>query len=422
MSPEEPNSATGAEIFMIKEISTRDARFPIGSGHGSDAIHRDPVYSYAVTRLHDDSGLVGTGLAFTLGEGNDLVCRAVEFYARQLVGRDIEEVMAGFGELQRAMSDEQQFRWLGPHKGIVHLALASVTNACWDLWARKRGVPLWKLLLDLDSDALLATLDFSYVTDVIDANAARALLDSARPTRGQRMRILDVGYPGYDTSIGWFNYSDEQVAANVAKSATEGFTAMKLKVGSPDLERDIRRARIVRQAAGDGVRLMVDANQQWTIAQSIAFSEATRDLNLFWLEEPTHPDDVLGHRTIADAIAPTKVAAGEHVPNRILFKNYLQSGAMAICQVDAVRVAGVSEFLVVSLMARQFGVPVIPHVGDMGQLHQHLVLFNHIALDHEAIFLEHIPHLQGRFVEPVRIVDARYETPRLPGSSCELLP
>jgi L-fuconate dehydratase len=195
---------------------------------------------------------------------------------------------------------------------------------------------------------------------------------------------------------------------------------MKLKVGSPDIPRDVRRARLVRQAAGDSVRLMVDANQQWTIEQSIAFCEATRDLNLFWLEEPTHPDDVLGHLTIAQAITPVKVAAGEHVPNRILFKNYLQARAMAICQVDAVRVAGVSEFLVVSLLAKKFGIPVIPHVGDMGQLHQHLVLFNHIALDHEAIFLEHIPHLQDRFTEPVQIVCARYTTPRLPGSSCEL--
>jgi L-fuconate dehydratase len=259
---------------------------------------------------------------------------------------------------------------------VVHLALAAVTNACWDLWARKRGVPLWRLLLDLGTEELIATLDFSYVTDALGIDDPRGLIESARPTRGLREGILDTGDPGYDTSIGWFNYSDKQVAANVAKSASEGFTAMKLKVGSPDIARDVRRARLVRAAAGDAVRLMVDANQQWTLAQAIAFAEATRDLNLFWLEEPTHPDDVLGHRTIAEAIAPVKVAAGEHVPNRILFKNYLQAGAMATCQVDAVRVAGVSEFLVISLLARRFGVPVIPHVGDMGQLHQHLVLFN----------------------------------------------
>ncbi|MEX2607789.1 MAG: enolase C-terminal domain-like protein [Kiritimatiellia bacterium] len=234
--------------------------------------------------------------------------------------------------------------------------------------------------------------------------------------------ILDRGYPGYDTSIGWFNYSDEQVAANVAKSVANGFTAMKLKVGSPDLERDVTRARIVREAAGPEATLMTDANQQWTIDQSIDFCGRCADLNLFWLEEPTHPDDVLGHKTIADAIGPVRVAAGEHVPNRILFKNYLQCGGMAICQVDAVRVAGISEFLVISLMARKAGVPVIPHVGDMGQLHQHLVLFNHIGLDHEAIFLETIPHLGDKFIDPAVVAKGVYKTPRQPGSSCSLKP
>jgi L-fuconate dehydratase len=195
---------------------------------------------------------------------------------------------------------------------------------------------------------------------------------------------------------------------------------MKLKVGSPDLERDVRRARLVREAAGPQARVMVDTNQQWTVGQSLEFSERTRDLNLFWLEEPTHPDDVLGHQTIAKAIAPVRVAAGEHVPNRIVFKNYLQAGAMAICQVDAVRVAGVSEFLVISLLAKKFGIPVVPHVGDMGQLHQHLVLFNHIAMNHEALFLEHIPHLKTRFRTPCEVTGGVYQTPQEPGSSCDL--
>ena len=405
---------------MIRALSTRDARYPLGAGHGSDAIHRDPVYSYAVTCLHDDSGLTGTGLAFTLGEGNDLVCRAAEFYASRLVGRDIEDIMADFGNLQRAMADEQQFRWLGPHKGVVQLALASVTNACWDLWARKRGVPLWRLLLDLETEALLATLDFSHITDVLDAATARDIVERERPGRGERSAILEIGYPGYDTSIGWFNYTDEQIAQNVAKSAAAGFDAMKLKVGSKDIARDVRRTRLVREAAGPSVRLMVDANQQWTVAEALRFAEETRDLDLFWFEEPTHPDDVIGHQTIARAIAPVRVAAGEHVPNRIVFKNYLQAGAMAVCQVDAVRVAGASEFIVVSLLARHFGVPVMPHVGDMGQLHQHLVLFNHIALAHDAVFLEHIPHLREHFTEPVRIAAGRYRTPREAGSSCTL--
>lgn len=407
---------------MITRISTRDARFPIGSGHGSDAIHKDPVYSYAVTLLTDDAGRTGTGLAFTLGEGNELVCGAAEFYAARLVGRDIEEIMANFGALQRELADAQQFRWLGPHKGVVHLALASVTNACWDLWARTRGLPLWQLLLDLSTDELLATFDFSYVEDVLSPVAARTLLEEARKTRAERSGILDRGYPGYDTSIGWFNYSDETVATNVAASAAAGFTAMKLKVGSPDMDRDVRRARLVRAAAGPDARVMVDANQQWTVPQAIEFCRRTADLNLFWVEEPTHPDDIIGHRTIAEAIAPIRVAAGEHVPNRIIFKNYLQAGALSFCQVDAVRVAGVSEFLVISLLARKFGIPVVPHVGDMGQIHQHLVLFNHIAMGHEALFLEYIPHLQAHFCEPVRIVNATYQTPRQPGSSCALQP
>ena len=406
--------------MKISSIQTHDRRFPLGPGAGSDAIHRDPIYSYAVTELTLEDGTVAHGLSFTLGAGNELVCAAADFLAKGLVGRDLDELMAGFGAWQRAASNEQQFRWLGPHKGVVHLALASVTNACWDAWARQRGVPLWQLLLDLDTDALLATLDLSYLEDVLLPEQATEILKSARPTRASRMPILDRGYPGYDTSIGWFNYSDEQVATNVAKSVANGFTAMKLKVGSPDLERDVTRARIVRKAAGADATIMTDANQQWTIAQAIEFCRKTADLNLHWLEEPTHPDDILGHQTIAEAIAPVKVAAGEHVANRVAFKNYLQCGGMAICQVDALRVAGVSEFLVISLMAEKFGIPVIPHVGDMGQIHQHLVLFNHIGLDHEAIFLETIPHLSEHFIDPVRVEAGVYRTPRQPGSSCTL--
>lgn len=407
--------------MKIQSIKTRDTRYPIGSGHGSDAIHKDPVYSYAVTLLQTQEGPAGTGLAFTLGEGNQLVCEAAEFYARRLLGQDIESIMARFGVLQRQMADEQQFRWIGPHKGVVQLALASVTNACWDLWAKSRGVPLWQLLLDLSTEELLATLDLSYVDDVLTRAEAAAMMDSARLTRTAREGILERGYPGYDTSIGWFNYSDEQVAKNVARAVAEGFDAMKLKVGSPDMERDIRRARMVREAAGPDARVMVDANQQWTVDQAIEFAKRTQDLNLYWFEEPIHPDDVCGHARIAKEIAPLRVAAGEHVPNRIVFKNYLQTNALHFCQVDAVRVAGVSEFLVVSLMAKKFAKPIVPHVGDMGQLHQHLVLFNHVALDHEALLLEHIPHLREFFKEPCCIEKGVYRTPRNAGASCDLV-
>jgi L-fuconate dehydratase len=216
---------------MIEKISTRDARYPIGHGHGSDAIHRDPIYSYAVTQLHDDSGRVGVGLAFTLGEGNQLVCEAARFYAQRLVGKSIEEIMADFGTLQHALADEQQFRWLGPHKGVVQLALASVTNACWDLWAKTRGVPLWKLLLDLSPEQIIATLDLSYLEDELTAPAALKIVREHQPTRSAREGILKTGYPGYDTSVGWFNYGDDEVRENCKRAVAAGFTAMKLKVG-----------------------------------------------------------------------------------------------------------------------------------------------------------------------------------------------
>ena len=405
---------------MIQKITITDARFPLHKGAGSDAIHRDPVYSYAVTHLHDDTGLTGTGFAFTLGEGNDMVCQAARFYAEKLKGKDIEELMAGFGKTFNQLSNEQQFRWLGPHKGVVHLGLASVTNACFDLWAKKRGVPLWKLLIDLSPEEIVATLDLSYIEDELTNWEALTLLEEISEGRNTRQQILAKGYPGYDTSIGWFNYPDEQVRENTLKAVGAGFTAMKLKVGSADPERDIRRADIVRQAAGDNVRIMLDANQQWTLPQAFVICRQLQGMNPYWIEEPTHPDDVLAHKTLARGIIPLKLALGEHVPNRIVFKNYLQARCAGFIQVDAVRVGGVSEFITVSLLCRKYGVPVVPHVGDMGQLHQHLVLFNHIALGHEALFLEHIPHLQAHFVHPVHIENGVYRTPQEPGSSCDL--
>lgn len=407
---------------MISRISTRDARFAIGSGHGSDAIHKDPIYSYAVALLHDDSGHTGTGLAFTLGAGNDLVCRAAAFYAERLVGREIEEIMAEFGALQRAMADEQQLRWLGPHKGVVQLALGAVTNACWDLWAKRRGIPLWRLLLDLTPAQLVSTLDLSYLEDELTPEQARELVRAALPTRKDRVPVLKTGYPGYDTSVGWFNYSDVQVRENCRRALNAGFTAMKLKVGAKDPERDLRRAQIVRDVAGASARVMVDANQQWTLPQALDVCGRLAAIQPYWIEEPTHPDDIVGHRTLAKAIAPLKLALGEHVPNRVIFKNYLQLNAAGFIQVDAVRVAGVSEFLAVSLLCRKFGIPVVPHVGDMGQIHQHLVLYNHIGLDLPAVFLEHIPHLRKHFVNPVRVEEGVYRTPEEPGLSSDLHP
>ncbi|MBP7142300.1 MAG: hypothetical protein KBA71_10365 [Opitutaceae bacterium] len=408
---------------MIVTCSTHDARFDIGTQAGSDAVHKNPRYSYAVTLLRDTHGREGSGLAFTLGAGNDLVCRVAELLAGKLVGREIEDVMADFGAVQRQMSDDPQLRWLGPHKGVVHLALASVTNACWDLWAKTRGLPLWRLLLDLTTSQLLATLDLSYLEDALSTGQARGILESETPGREARMCILKTGYPGYDTSIGWFNYSDAQVAENVRRSVAAGFTAMKLKVGSPDMSTDLRRVALVRSEAGASATLMADCNQQWSVARALEFGERTRGLNLYWIEEPTHPDDICGHATLARAYAPhTRVAAGEHIPNRVVFKNYFQSYALGFCQVDAVRVAGISEFIAVSLLARQFRTPVVPHVGDMGQIHQHIVIFNHIALGHDAILLEHIPHLSRHFKHPCVVKAGVYRIPEEPGMSADLLP
>lgn len=404
----------------ISHVSARDARYKLKPGEGVDAIHTDPEYSYAVAQLHSDSDLVGVGIALTEGDGNDLVCAAIEFLAKPLVGRDIEEVMADFGAVFKSIADHPRMRWLGPHKGIVHLALASITNACFDLWAKSRGVPLWKLLLDLTPAEIVKLLDLSYLEDVLTADDALAMLNANLSERAAREGIISRGYPGYDTSIGWFHYSDEQVMENIQRAVDAGFNAMKLKVGSKDESRDIRRANLVRKAAGDSARVMLDCNQQWTLPQSIRMCLELASVRPFWIEEPTHPDDVLAHQTLARAIAPMKVALGEHVPNRVMFKNFLQAGAMSFCQVDCNRVGGISEFITISLLSRKFGVPVVPHVGDMGQIHQHLVLFNHIAMGNEIIFLEYIPHLQDYFVHPAVVKDGVYKTPQEPGSSSDL--
>lgn len=405
---------------MITRINSGDYRFDLPGGAGADAIHTQPQYAYAMCVLHDDSGLVGIGPAFTLGGGNQLVCQAIDILADALYGRDIEELMAGWGTVYRALADHHQLRWLGPHKGVVHLALAAVGNACFDLWAKRRGVPLWQLLLDLTTDQLLALVDLTYLADVLDADQARALIEQARATRAMRMGVLTSGYPGYDTSVGWFHYDERQVSENAKRAVAAGFTAMKLKVGARDPQYDIRRAHAVRAAVGADITVMVDANQQWSVPQALDMCAALRDINPLWVEEPTHPDDIVGHQRIARAIAPIKVAAGEHVANAVQFKNYLQLAAMHFVQVDCVRVGGISEFLTISLLAKHYGLPVAPHVGDMGQIHQHLVLFNHVGLDIPKLFLEYIPHLRQHFVHPAHVAHGVYRTPQHAGIGMDL--
>jgi L-fuconate dehydratase len=404
----------------ISSVSTWDARFPLPPGAGTDSVHTNSEYSFAVTLLTGEDGLRGTGIVLTLGEGNRLVCEAIELLARPLAGIAIEELMSDFGRVSRKLADDPSLRWLGPHKGVVHLALASITNACFDLWAKSRGKPLWKLLLDLTPAEVVRLLDLSYLEDVLSGQDALELLLSQLTSRNSRIPILQTGYPGYDTSVGWMAYDDQKVRDLTARALESGFTAFKLKVGSDDGRRDLRRAAVLRKCIGKSGTLMFDANQRWSLPVAIRMCRDLMEYQPLWIEEPTHPDDVHGHAVLAHEIAPVKIAAGEHIPNRVVFKNFFQAGALHYVQADCTRLAGVSEFLTVSLLAKKYFLPVAPHVGDMGQLHQHLVLFNHIALAHEALFLEHIPHLRDHFVFPALVADGCYKTPQEPGASCDL--
>jgi L-fuconate dehydratase len=404
----------------IRAVSTFDARFPLPPGAGTDSVHTNSEYGFAATSLVGENGLRGTGIALTLGNGNQLVCEAIEMLAKPLAGTAIEELMADFGRFSRKLADHPALRWLGPHKGVVHLALASITNACFDFWAKSRCKPLWKMLLDLTPAEVVRLLDLSYLEEVLSEQDAIELLQGQLASRNRRVPILQSGYPGYDTSVGWMAYDDQKIRDLTQRGLDSGFKAFKLKVGSDDERRDLRRAAVLRECIGESCALMFDANQHWSLPVAIRMS---RDLAVYrplWIEEPTHPDDVHAHAVLAREIAPIKIAAGEHIPNRVVFKNFLQASALHYVQADCTRLAGVSEFLTVSLLAKKFSLPVVPHVGDMGQLHQHLVLFNYIALGHELSFLEHIPHLRSHFVFPALVTDGRYKTPQEPGASCDL--
>ena len=404
----------------IASLETRDVRFPLEHGAGSDAVHSGAEYAFATTLLGCDQNVFGTGIVLTLGLGNQLVCEAIEWLGAELVGREIEELMADFGAVTQRLAQHPQLRWLGPHKGVVHLALASLTNACFDFWAKSRGVPLWRLLLDLDARQTVDLLDLSFLEDVLTRDEAEAVLRKHVDSRHEREGILQRGYPGYDTSVGWFQYEDSQVKDLARQAMDKGFHAFKLKVGSRDGQRDVRRAFMLRELAGANALIMLDANQQWTLPRALQMCEKLRGMSPYFVEEPTHPDDIRAHHTLAKAIHPIPIALGEHVPNRIMFKNFMQAEAVDIVQVDCTRVAGISEFMTVSLLARRFGLRVVPHVGEMGQIHQHLVLFNHIAMGLDAVFLECIPHLQPHFVNPAQIEKGVYVTPQLPGSSSDL--
>jgi L-fuconate dehydratase len=407
--------------YTIQSISTYDARFTLPPGAGTDSIHDTSGYCLAMTLLSTPkAGPRGSGFVLTLGDGNILVCKAIELLAKPLEGMSIEAVMADFGTISRKIADHAALRWLGPHKGVVQLALASITNACFDLWAKCRGVPLWKLLLDLKPEELVQVLDLSYLEEILPKEKVLELLREQQPSRTKREGILQSGYPGYDTSVGWMNYDDQKVTDLTKKALDQGFSAFKLKVGSQDESRDLRRAAMLRKLVGDQSTVMFDANQHWPLPDALRICGELAKFRPHWIEEPTHPDDIQAHLELACAISPTKIAAGEHIANRVLFKNFMKAKALSFIQVDCTRVAGVSEFLTVSFLAKLFNLPVVPHVGDMGQIHQHLVLFNHVGLGLKAEFLEHIPHLRTHFIHPADVRAGVYHTPQEPGASSDL--
>jgi L-fuconate dehydratase len=412
----------------ITSLRVRDIRFPTSRWlDGSDAMHRAPDYSCAYVTLNTDSDeqLQGCGLAFTNGNGTEVVVAAVRALEHLVVGKTLEEITSGMSDFWRSLTSEDQLRWLGPEKGVIHLATAAVVNAVWDLWAKSEGKPLYRLLADLEPEQIVASIDFRYIEDALPEDEALEILQRARVGREERLAtILDNGYPAYTTSAGWLGYDDEKVSRLALEAAAAGFTHIKMKVGR-DVATDARRAGLIRDAIGAGGVLMMDANQYWGVDQAIAAMKQLGAYDPWWIEEPTSPDDILGHARIRREIAPIRVATGEHVQNRVIFKQLFQAGAIDVCQIDACRLGGVNEVLAVLLMAAKFGVPVCPHAGGVGlcEYVQHLAMFDYIgvsaSLDDRIV--EWVDHLHEHFRYPAVVRSGRYLAPTAPGYSIEML-
>ncbi len=391
-------------------------------------MNRDPDYSAAYVVLETDhpDGIAGHGLTFTIGRGNELCVEAIELLAPHVVGRTLEDIAADMAGFWRSLVGDSQLRWLGPEKGVVHLATAALVNAVWDLYAKAEGKPLWKLLADMSPEKLVSCVDFRYIEDALTPREAVDLLQGRVAGRVEREREMRRdGYPAYTTSAGWLGYSDDTIRELARRAIAEGFTHLKIKVGSGS-ESDLRRARVLRESIGPERALMLDANQVWSIDEAIAEMRVLAEVNPWWIEEPTSPDDVLGHRRIRDAIAPIRVATGEHVQNRVVFKQLLQAGAIDFCQIDSCRLGGVNEVIAVLLLAAKFGVPVCPHAGGVGlcEYVQHLAIFDYVAVGAslENRVCEFVDHLHEHFVQPVRVRGGRYMAPLAPGYSAEMKP
>ncbi|MFE7243319.1 enolase C-terminal domain-like protein [Streptomyces sp. NPDC057580] len=420
------NTSRTARIIDVDVI---DVRFPTSREFdGSDAMNPDPDYSaaYVVLRTNADEQMEGHAFTFTIGRGNDVQAAAIATLRERLVGLSVDAVCADPGSVSHTLVSDSQLRWLGPEKGVMHMAIDAVVNAVWDLAAKRAGKPMWKFLADADPEWLADQIDYRYIQDALTRDDAVALLTKGKDDAADReAQLLAQGYPAYMTSPGWLGYSDEKVVRLSQQAVADGFTQIKLKVGA-DLADDIRRLRAARTAVGPGIRIAVDANQRWSIAEAIEWTGALADAGPYWIEEPTSPDDILGHAAVRKAVAPVKVATGEHVHNRIVFKQLLQCGAIDILQIDAARVGGVNENLAILLLAAKFGVPVCPHAGGVGlcELVQHLSMFDFVALSGttENRVIEYVDHLHEHFVDPVVIVRGHYSAPSRPGFSAQMHP
>ncbi|MDQ0728136.1 L-fuconate dehydratase [Microbacterium sp. W4I20] len=416
-------------VSRIVAVDTTDIRFPTSlSLDGSDAMNPDPDYSAAYVVVRTDAGddLEGHAFVFTIGRGNDVQVAGIDALAGHLVGRELEPLLDDMGGTFRAIIGDSQLRWLGPEKGVMHMAIGAVINALWDLKAKRAGLPLWQLLARMTPEELVDLVDFRYLSNALTRDDALEILRAAEPGRTEReQQLIATGYPGYTTSPGWLGYSDEKLERLAREAMDAGFTQIKLKVGA-DLDDDIRRFRKAREVCGPDFPIAIDANQRWEVSEAIEWVQALAEFHPAWVEEPTSPDDVLGHAEIARGIAPIRVATGEHAQNRVIFKQLLQAEAISVMQIDAVRVAGVNENIANLLLAAKFGIPVCPHAGGVGlcEAVQHLSMFDFVAVTgtREGRMIEFVDHLHEHFVVPTDIQGGSYMPPTAPGSGMEMKP
>ncbi|MGT3274621.1 enolase C-terminal domain-like protein [Yersinia enterocolitica] len=410
----------------IINIEVKDIRFPTSKNlDGSDAMNAISDYSatYVTLRTDANDDLVGNGLTFTIGRGNELCVQAVKSLSELFVqDRYLEDITANFGRYwHELVAGDCQLRWVGPEKGVIHLATAAIINAIWDLWAKKEGKPVWKLLADMSPEQLVNCVDFTYLTDVLTPEEAITMLRKVSTTKAQREEeMLRDGFPGYTTAAGWLGYSEEKMRTLARQAVADGWTHLKQKVGA-DIEQDIRRATILREELGWDYKLMMDANQIWDVDQAVENMRRLAAFDPWWIEEPTSPDDILGHAAIRQRIAPIGVATGEHAHNQVMFKQMFQAGSLDFCQLDPARLGGLNEVLAVLLLAAKFNIPVCPHGGGVGlcQYSQNIVLFDYIAVSAslDKRVLEYVDHLHENFIEPITINRGRYMPPKLPGYS-----